>query len=199
MELPPYRAPTFRGLLWHVWEKTWLYVKKAGTIILTASILIWAITTFPAYNAPPGQEQDSAAEAEAALEHSFAGQLGKTIEPFFSSMGFDWKIAAASVTGFAAKEVIVSTLGILYRVGAEEDEENEGLRKALQQDPHWSPLTAFVLMLFTLIIPPCFAALATIKAEIGWKWLGFELAFLLILGWALSTIVFQIGSLAGSG
>jgi ferrous iron transport protein B len=199
MELPPYRAPTFRGLLWHVWEKTWQYVKKAGTIILASSILIWAITSFPVYNAPPDLEEGSVAEVEAALEHSFAGQLGKAIEPIFSSMGFDWKIAAASVTGFAAKEVIVSTLGILYRVGAEENEESEGLRKALRQDPHWSPLTAFVLMLFTLIIPPCFAALATIKAEIGWKWLGFELAFLLILGWALCTIVFQIGSLAGLG
>jgi ferrous iron transport protein B len=98
-----------------------------------------------------------------------------------------------------AKEVIVSTLGILYRVGAEETEESEGLRKAIRQDPEMSPLSALVFMLFTLIIPSCFAALATIRAEIGWKWLGFEAAFLLVLGWAVCAAVYQLGSLAGLG
>jgi ferrous iron transport protein B len=114
-------------------------------------------------------------------------------------MGFDWKLATASVTGFAAKEVIVSTLGILYRVGTEETEESEGLRDAIRQDPNINPLSAFVFMLFTLIIPPCFAALATIRAEIGGKWLCFEVVFLLLLGWTLCTIVFQIGSAGGLG
>ncbi|AEF85391.1 ferrous iron transport protein B [Treponema primitia ZAS-2] len=199
MELPPYRSPTLRGILWHVQEKTWLYVKKAGTIILASAILIWAITSFPAYEPPPGLAEDSVQATEAALEHSYAGRLGKFIVPIFRPMGFEWKLAAASVTGFAAKEVIVSTLGILYRVGAEETEESEGLRDAIRQDPDMSPLAAFVFMLFTLIIPPCFAALATIKAEIGWKWLGFELVFLLALGWVLCTIVFQVGSLIGLG
>jgi ferrous iron transport protein B len=199
MELPPYRAPTAQGILWHVWEKTWLYVKKAGTIILASAILIWAITSFPAYEPPAGQAGDSVATAEAALEQSYAGRLGHFIVPVFRPMGFEWKLAAASVTGFAAKEVIVSTLGILYRVGTEEDEESEGLRDAIQQDPDMNPLAAFVFMLFTLIIPPCFAALATITAEIGWKWLGFEVLFLLILGWTLCTIVYQLGSLFGLG
>ncbi|GHT59794.1 ferrous iron transport protein B [Spirochaetia bacterium] len=199
MELPPYRAPTLQGILWHVWEKTWLYVKKAGTIILASAILIWAITSFPAYEAPAGEAEDSVVNVEATLEHSYAGQLGHFIVPVFRPMGFEWKLAAASVTGFAAKEVIVSTLGILYRVGTEEDEESEGLRDAIRQDPDMSSLAAFVFMLFTLIIPPCFAALATIKAEIGWKWLGFEVLFLLILGWTLCTIVYQLGSLFGLG
>ncbi|MDR2029446.1 MAG: ferrous iron transport protein B [Treponema sp.] len=228
MELPPYRAPTLRGVLWHVWEKTWQYVKKAGTIILASAILIWALTSFPSYEASAGERDalmasylaehpgaakagaagqapmDSAAEAwletalaEAALEQSYAGRLGKFIAPVFKPLGFDWKIAAASVTGFAAKEVIVSTLGILYRVGAEEDAESEDLRDAIRRDPNMSPLAAFVLMLFTLIIPPCFAALAAIRAEIGWKWLGFELVFLLILGWVLCGIVYQVGLLGG--
>ncbi|GHT68601.1 ferrous iron transporter B [Spirochaetia bacterium] len=199
MELPPYRAPTPQGILWHVWEKTWLYVKKAGTIILASAILIWAITSFPAYEPAPGAAEESVVNAEAALEHSYAGQLGHFIVPVFRPMGFEWKLAAASVTGFAAKEVIVSTLGILYRVGTEEDEESEGLRDAIRQDPDMNPLAAFVFMLFTLIIPPCFAALATIKAEIGWKWLGFEVLFLLVLGWTLCTIVYQLGSLFGLG
>jgi ferrous iron transport protein B len=220
MELPPYRAPTLRGILWHVWEKTWQYMKKAGTIILASAILIWAITSFPSYelsapeadalrlthireNPAAGEEETEAwintITAEKALEHSYAGRLGKTIVPFFKPLGFDWKLATASVTGVAAKEVVVSTLGILYRVGAEETEESEGLRDAISRDPNMNPLTAFVFMLFILIIPPCFAALATIKAEIGWKWLGFELVFLLALGWALCFIVYQVGSLGLGG
>jgi ferrous iron transport protein B len=224
MELPPYRAPTLRGVLWHVWDKTFQYIKKAGTIILASAILIWAITSFPAYEIPGeeyrelaaayraehppeeggGAEEEAAlaawiaaAAAQSALEQSYAGRLGKVIEPLFRPLGFDWKIGVASVTGFAAKEVVVSTLGILYRVGGEEDGESQGLRDAIRRDPNMRPLTALVLMLFILIIPPCFAALATIRAEIGWKWLGFELAFLLLLGWTLCFLVYQIGSFAG--
>jgi ferrous iron transport protein B len=195
MELPPYRAPTLRGVLWHVWEKTWLYVKKAGTVILTSAILVWAITSFPSYNKSETETAETAAQN--ALVSSYAGRLGHFIEPVFRPLGFDWKVAIASVTGFAAKEVIVSTLGILYQVGAEDDGENASLQEAIRSDSHMRPLIAFVLMLFTLIIPPCFAALATIKAELGLKWLGFELVFLTGLGWALCFIVYQIGNLAG--
>lgn len=220
MELPPYRAPTLRGVLWHVWEKTWQYAKKAGTIILAAAILIWAIISFPSYEAdevsleawtnefvsrnPAADAEELGAfletsSAEAALEQSLAGRMGRFIEPFFRPLGFDWKIAVASVTGFAAKEVVVSTMGVLYRVGMEEDEESESLRDALKSDPIFNPLVAFVLMLFTLIIPPCFAALGAIRAELGWKWMGFAIGFMLVLGWVLSFAVFQIGSLAGIG
>lgn len=218
MELPPYRAPTVGGVLWHVGEKTWQYAKKAGTVILAASVLIWAITTFPSYELPEAEAAAVAAEfvaanpgaggeavaaavqtasAEAALEQSYAGRIGKAIEPAFAPLGFDWKIAVATVTGFAAKEVVVSTLGVLYSVGTEETEESEGLWDALRADPTFNPLVAFVLMLFTLIIPPCFAALAVTKQELGWKWLGFSFVFLLGLGWILGFAVFQIGTLAG--
>ncbi|QQO10344.1 ferrous iron transport protein B [Breznakiella homolactica] len=220
MELPPYRAPTLRGVLWHVWEKTWMYVKKAGTIILASSILIWLITYFPTYepsdeyieelsvtfmaeNPGSGEEEAEAwvetAVANSAIEYSFAGRLGKFIEPVFRPLGFDWKIGVASITGFAAKEVVVSTLGILYSIGTEENEESESLREAIHNDPNMSPLVAFVFMLFTLIIPPCFAAMAAIKAEIGWKWLGFELVFQLLLGWTLCFLVYQIGMFGGLG
>jgi ferrous iron transport protein B len=195
-----------------------MYMKKAGTVILSASILIWAITTFPVYemsgaekaeitaafNAENPSADSGALEkylesvaAQNSLQGSIAGQLGHFIEPVFRPMGFDWKIAVASVTGFAAKEVIVSTLGILYRVGGGEEEENAGLRDAIRNDSHMRPLVAFVFMLFTLIIPPCFAALAAMKAEIGPKWVAFEIGFLFALGWLLCFIVYQAGSLAG--
>lgn len=218
MELPPYRAPTVMGVLWHVWEKTWQYVKKMGTVILAASILVWAITTFPTYESDPDAREAmkkeflasnpgadeaaavshlEAAEAEAALEYSIAGRIGKVVEPAFKPLGFNWKVAAATVTGFAAKEVVVSTLGILYSVGAEESEESASLQDALRRDPDFNPLVAFVLMLFTLTIPPCFAALAAIRAELGWKWLAFAFAFMLGVGWTLGVVIYQVGMLAG--
>jgi ferrous iron transport protein B len=220
MELPPYRAPTARGVVWHVWDKSWQYMKKAGTVILAASVLIWAVTTFPVWEPSDaeldalaatwdaGRAQSSSlsedevraawletAAAEAAMEYSVAGRLGKFIEPAVRPLGFDWKVGVATVTGFAAKEVVVSTLGILYRVGTEETEESESLRDALRNDATWNPLVAFVLMLFMLIIPPCFASLATIRAELGWKWLGFSFAYLLTVGWFVGFAVYQVGSL----
>lgn len=214
MELPPYRAPTARGVVWHVWDKSWQYIKKAGTVILAASVLIWAITTFPVWEPSEAElealassvladEEDSeawleTAVAEASMAYSVAGRLGKFIEPAVRPLGFDWKVGVATVTGFAAKEVVVSTLGILYRVGIEETEESESLRDALRNDPTWNPLVAFVLMLFMLIIPPCFASLATIRAELGWKWLGFSSAYLLTVGWVVGFAVYQIGSLVVS-
>ncbi len=218
MELPPYRSPTLSGVLWHVWEKSWQYIQKAGTVILAASILIWAVTSFPVYSPSTAemaalQAEFTAAHPEAdqtardawidtvgverSLEYSIAGRIGKILEPVVRPLGFDWKVAVATVTGFAAKEVVVSTLGILYRVGTDETEESEGLRTALRKDPVWNPLVALVMMLFILVIPPCFATLATVKAELGWGWLGFLVAFLLALGWLLGFAVYQVGSLAG--
>jgi ferrous iron transport protein B len=157
-------------------------------VILASAILVWAITSLPAR-----------AVEEGGLARSAAGSIGKFIEPVFKPLGFDWKIAVATVTGFAAKEVVVSTLGVLYSVGTEETEDSEGLRDALRSDPTFNPLVAFVLMLFTLTIPPCFAALATIKSELGWRWLGFAFLFMLAVGWVLGFAVYQAGSLAGLG
>lgn len=218
MELPPYRAPTLSGVLWHVWEKTWHYIQKAGTVILASSVLIWIVTNVPAYKPDqaeldslarsylathPGAGDDEAAShikalvAERTLSGSLAGTIGRFMEPAFRPLGFDWKIAVATVTGFAAKEVVVSTLGVLYAVGTGGTEGNEGLRGALKADPGFNPLVAFALMLFVLVIPPCFATLATIRAELGWKWLGVSIAFMLSLGWVLGFAVYQLGSLAG--
>jgi ferrous iron transport protein B len=220
MELPPYRAPTLSGVLWHVWEKTASYVKKMGTVIMTASILVWAITTFPmthmseaefaateaTYLAQnPGADEASAqayaelADSDFAIERSAAGYIGKFIQPVFAPIGFDWKLSIATITGFAAKEAIVSTMGILYRAPESEEGGTGTLESALRADPSWSPLLAIVLMIFTLAIPPCVAALATIKGELGWKWLCFEIVFLLAVGWVLGFAVFQVGSLLGLG
>ena len=99
------------------------------------------------------------------------------------------------VTGFAAKEVIVSTLGILYGVGQNDSEESESLRSALQQDPAWNPLVAFVLMLFVLVIPPCFAAQATMRSELGWAWWALSVVSLLVFGWLLGFAIYQLGML----
>jgi ferrous iron transport protein B len=213
MELPPYRAPTLKGIAWHVREKTMSYVKKAGTVILAASVLIWALTAFPAY--APSAEELAGLRSEAVAQHpglgpaeadreigalvarrrtegSAAGMIGKFIEPAFRPLGFDWKLAVATVTGFAAKEVTVSTLGVLYGSG---ENGNQGLIAALRADPGFNPATAFAFMLFTLAIPPCLAALATIRSELGWKWLGFAFAFMLGVGWLLAFASHGIGAL----
>jgi ferrous iron transport protein B len=214
MELPPYRLPTLRGLLWHVRDKTWQYTKKAGTVILGASLLIWVLTNFPSLpdripeSGPTDQATFAVADrtqAEARLEYSFAGRIGKFIEPAVAPLGFTWKIGVASLTGFAAKELVVSTLGILYGVGegsAEGDAssaEGEGLRQALRDDPALNPLVAAVLMLVILIMPPCFAALATLRAEAGWKWLGFELVYGFGLAWIAGYALHTVGSILFPG
>jgi ferrous iron transport protein B len=219
MELPPYRIPTLRGVLWHVWEKTQQYVRKMGTIILAMAVLVWVITTFPLLPVDSARSSSLAAryqashpdaspdkvsahmktaEAEEALAYSAAGRVGKFIEPVMAPLGFNWKLGVATVTGFAAKEVVVSTLGILYQVGTEESAESTGLRGALAASPEFSPLVALVLMLTTLVFPPCVASLATIKGELGWKWLGFVFLYLIVLGWVLGAAVYQIGSLLGA-
>jgi ferrous iron transport protein B len=188
MELPPYRMPTLSGMLWHVRDKTWQYFQRAGTVILAASILIWGITSFPK---PPAS---AAATAEQALAYSCAGRLGRSIEPVIRPLGFDWKIGIATITGFAAKEVVVSTLGVLYKVGAAQGAKSEPLRQALRNDKTFNPLVAFGLMLFMLLIPPCLAAQAAIRAEIGWQWLGFFVLYSLSVAWCVCFAVHQLGT-----
>jgi ferrous iron transport protein B len=205
MELPPYRMPTLKGILWHIGSKTAAYMKKAGTVILAAALIIWAITTFP--RLPESEIARISAEAAAgdtdvtiatrSMEYSLAGRIGKVIEPVVRPLGFNWKVGVAALTGFAAKEVVVSTLGILYGTGTEETEESQSLREALAADAGFTPLSAYALMLFILILAPCFATLATIKAELGWKWLGFAFAYTTGLAWIISFLVFQAGKLFG--
>ena len=200
MELPPYRLPTWRGIFWHVWGKTWNYMKKAGTIILAASMMIWLITTFPA---PPKASLPAGAEArelsEYRLEYSIAGRIGKFLEPAIRPLGFNWKVGVALIPGFTAKELVVSTLGILYGGDTIDGEETESLREALRRDPGMNPLTAIVLMVFILVMPPCFASLATIRAEAGNKWLVFQVLYSFALAWAVSFIVKIVGGFIVGG
>ena len=202
MELPPYRMPTLAGLWWHVRDKTQQYIRKAGTVLLAASILIWVLVTFPRPTPADIAAHTNQTAIQSTdykritLEHSIAGRLGKVVEPLVKPMGFDWKIAISAITGFAAKEAVVSTLGVLYTTGSNTA---QSLSQELRADRTFNPLVAFVLMLFTLIAPPCIAALSTLRAEAGNKWLGFSFVYSICMAWLLCTAVYQTGRMLGIG
>jgi len=221
MELPPYRLPTVRGVLTHMWQRGWLYLKKAGTIILGISILLWALTTFPGLpqeQAERFEKEKQAVEAtitdeekkkekitsienamtEASLKGSIAGRIGHALEPVLKPMGFDWKIGTALIGAFAAKEVFVAQLGIVYSVGKEANEESSELRDQLRAN--YTPLVAFCIMLFCLVSAPCMATIAVTRRESNsWKWALFQLAGLTVMAWILTVIVFQAGRVLGIG
>jgi ferrous iron transport protein B len=196
MELPPYRMPTLRGVAIHMWERAGLYLKKAGTIILAVSVILWALTSFPKMrNADP---QVSPEERQAAeLSHTMAGRVGHAMEPFIKPLGFDWRIGTAMIGAFAAKEVFVAQMGIVYSVG-EADEESESLRDKLRAN--YTPLVGFCIMLFMLISAPCMATIAVTKRESNsWKWALFQLGGLTVMAYVLTLLVFQAGSILGIG
>jgi len=207
MELPPYRLPTFKGLAIHTWERTWQYIKKAGTVILGISIILWAMMTFPRLDhsqmgdpVQAGTRQAAAQtageahvdQASAALRHSIAGRMGTALEPVTRLAGFDWQTNIALVGGFAAKEVVVSTLGTAYSLGDVDPEDAGSLSERLQSSPGWGPITAFSLILFTIFYSPCFVAVVCIAKEAGsWKWGAFSMAFNTLLALGVSILFFQ--------
>ncbi|MGI6656559.1 MAG: ferrous iron transport protein B [Desulfobulbus sp.] len=217
MELPPYRLPTVRGLLTHTWERVWQYVKKAGTVILAISILLWAAMTFPGLSeeqAAPfaaqrarieakvwDTEEDKQqallavdhAEAEKALEHSAAGRLGVAIGPVMGLAGFDWRTNIALIGGFAAKEVVVSTLGTAYAMGAVDADDSAGLSQRLARDAAWTPLAAISFIAFVLLYAPCFVTVVVTGREVGWKWAAFGLVFNTALAYLVAVTIFQVG------
>jgi ferrous iron transport protein B len=199
MELPPYRLPTVQGLLLKMWERGWLYLKKAGTIILMISILIWAGFTFPRSEPGEGMNQGSAAAAQ--MERSFAGRFGKFIEPAVKPLGMDWRGGVALLSGAAAKEVVVSTLGTIYSLGEVDPEETGLLKDALRKDPDWSPLKALTFLVFCLIYLPCVVAMAVFYRESGSriKWTLFLIVWTAIMAWVMSFMVYQGGKLLGWG
>jgi len=238
MELPPYRLPTFKGLLIHTWTRTWQYIKKAGTVILGISIILWAFMTFPGLpesrtanyeaerqaqlSANPlistelEQNQSGtklsleasrlkdklqalyAAEAEDSLQYSVAGRLGRALEPLSRFAGFDWRTNIALVGGFAAKEVIVSTLGTAYSLGEVDPEASGSLAKKLASSSKWRPLTAVALIIFIMFYSPCFVTVVCIAREAGsWRWGLFSIAFNTFLASFLAISVFQIGRILG--
>ena len=291
MELPPYRAPTFKGLLIHTWERTWQYIKKAGTVILGISILLWAMMTYPGlpdervrlfdereeeirtaflarpevgalipdrrtleevdrvasiligsrnaddleilddiekdpvsgilreifFTAPAQTEESGKTLRSAYTEYrqrlaewegtrnreaflsTAAGRIGHALEAITAPLGFDYKTNIALVGGFAAKEVIVSTLGTAYSLGETQAPEQGFLSRRLQNDPSWNPLRAFALILFTMLYVPCFVTVLVIRKESSWKWAAFSIGFNLMVAYAVTFVVYQAGLLLGIG
>lgn len=258
MELPPYRIPTLKGVLMQMWERSWLYLKKAGTIILFVSIVMWSLTVFPLFpedkiaeyeqglpeleqvveektaelaeigyvvmtdenmqeaesiNSKLSERELAKAEkisseleaasmqiedinnkiAEAKLEYSAAGRIGKFIEPVLAPIGFDWKIGTALIGAFAAKEVFVAQMGIVYSLG-EAGEDSDALRDKLREN--YSPLVGFAIMVFALLSAPCMATFAIVKRESNsWKWAFFQFFGMTVTAYIVTLIIYQTGKL----
>ncbi len=194
MELPPYRLPTFRSLAIHMWHRAWMFLKKAGTVILAISIVLWVLATFPR---TPQEAVAGLGEMEAQqykLEHSVMGVMGKGIEPVIRPLGFDWKIGTALIGATAAKEVFVSQLGIVYAVG----DEQEGLSLRGKLKERYSPLVGLCVMLFCLISAPCVATIAMTRQETGsWGWALGQFLGLTVLAYSVTLIVYQAGRVLG--
>ncbi len=214
MELPPYRTPTARSVLLHIWERTILYLRKAGTVILTASVVMWFLMSFPRdarvgtglQSAPAAPRTASAGLAGSPemgtpdaiapvagarinpLALTYAGRFGQLIEPVFAPLGFDWKVGIALVAGFTAKEVIVSTFATTYAVeGAKGPDAIENLKEALRRDPNLNPVKAYGLMLFILIYVPCLAVLGVTRREAGsWLWVVVMVVYTTGLAWSVT-------------
>ena len=219
MELPPYRVPTVKGLFIHTWERTWQYIKKAGTVILGISILLWAMMTYPGlpenklaeFEAMREQAVSSGAgedallridslEAEDGLRYSLAGRIGRALEPLTHFAGFDWRTNIALVGGFAAKEVIVSTLGTAYSLGEVDPENTTSLTDRLAEDRHWNPVSALAFLFFIMFYSPCFVTVVAIAKEAGsWKWAFFSMGFNTVFAFTMAVGIFQLGTLLGLG
>ena len=167
MELPPYRFPTTKAIFRHTWEKGKQYLKKMGGVILVASIIVWAMGYFGTMGVAP------------SLEESFIGMLGKAVEPVFLPQGFNWRLDVSLIAGVGAKEIVASTIGVLYT------------------GPYdFSQLTAYCFLLFVLIYFPCIATIVAIRHENGsWRWAFFAAIYTTVLAWVVTAIVYQVGSL----
>lgn len=232
MELPPYRMPTIKSLLIHMWDRSKMFLKKMGGIILVGSVIVWALSVFPRtiqysydyeakinkIHASYATERLNAGETyregiekkkEAALaqilraknaeqtEKSYMGRIGKLLAPVFAPIGIDWRGGVALLTGFVAKEIVVSTMGVLY--AAEEDGESEALKNALLSSK-MTPLSALAMMIFVLLYLPCLATVAAIRRETGsYKWMFFSIAYSTSIAWIAAFCVYQGGKAMGLG
>jgi len=223
MELPPYRMPTAMGLILHTWERGWQYVKKAGTVILAISVLIWAMMTFPTLtpeqSAPPETtiaflqakidaatndadrlEQEAALKdaelhyKELALTNSLAGRIGMAIEPVTAWAGFDWRTNIALLGGIAAKEVIVSTLATAHALS---DEEDQGFAARIATAPGWNGSVAVSLMIFVLLYSPCFVTVVAISREASWGWAAFSVVFNTAFAFTVATAAYHLSLALG--
>lgn len=210
MELPPYRFPTWKAIGRHTWEKGKQYLKKMGGIILVASIIVWALGYFPHTDDPSVSNQQQ-------QEQSYIGRVGRAVEPVFRPMGFNWKLDVGLLAGVGAKEIVASTMGVLYsNDDSFKDDSNFSsesgkyvkLHELITQDVAQlhgisyekaqpiATLTAFCFLLFVLLYFPCIATIAAIKGETGsWRWALFAAGYTTALAWVVSAVVFQIGCL----
>ncbi|MFL6335311.1 MAG: ferrous iron transport protein B [Pyrinomonadaceae bacterium] len=232
LELPPYRVPNFMNVLHTMKSRSWLFVKRAGTVILTISILLWALMTFPRSAVKPlpdaqegaavqamretgveakGEPAPLTAKAEgntadegAQLQQSYAGRLGRVLEPVIAPLGFDWKMGIGLVASFAARETIVSTLSIVYNVGKDTEAESpsliEAVRNAKRPDgsPAWTPLVAVSMMVFFVLACQCMSTVAVVRRETNsWRWPLFMVAYMLVIAYVASFVTYQGGKLLG--
>ncbi len=192
MELPSYRVPTLRSVASHMWNKGAQYLRKIGTVILLASIIIWGLGYFPLRDGEPSAER---------LEHSYIGRIGHAIEPIVRPMGFDWRIGASLVSGLAAKEIVVSSMAVISHSDDDVESLGETLRKQTytsgprQGEKVYTPLVAYALMVFILLYFPCIGVIATIRKEAGGGWAAFTVFYTTAVAWLMSFVVYQIGSL----
>lgn len=227
MELPTYRLPTLRNVLYHMWDKTQHYIKKIGTIILIGVVIIWALEYFPRetentkdfHSKIENIQQNTSLNLEEKentitdlnqqlesdrLSNSYLGSFGKLIEPVMRPLGFDWKMSIALVAGLPAKEIVISTMGVLYQTGDEETTIN--LQRKLQNEKHkvgkrkgqdvFTSPSALAFLIFILIYFPCIGVVAAIKNESGsWKWAAFSVIYTTTLAWIAAFAVYNIGNL----
>jgi ferrous iron transport protein B len=214
MELPNYRLPNFRNVVMNMFQSGWMFVKRAGTIILAISIILWGLMTFPrqtnVYINTPNVEdlaeaQQSFQQSE-QLKNSYAGQIGHLIEPVIKPLGFDWKIGVALIASFAAREVLVSTLGMIYSGEKEATEESESLKTAILDEkkadgtPVWTPLTAITLMVFFVLAIQCMSTVAVVRRETNsWAWTLFMVGYMTGLAYFAALVTYQGGKLLGFG
>jgi ferrous iron transport protein B len=225
MELPPYRMPNLRTVFQNMFTRSGLFIKRAGTVILALSIILWGLTAFPRVENKETElanrtvisaesEQQFAVEnqlsqeekAALQLQNSYAGRIGHFIEPVIEPLGFNWKIGVALVASFAAREVLVSTLSIIYNVGKDQTEESETLINAIRNaknddgTPTWTPLTALTLMVFFVLAMQCMSTVAVVRRETNsWSWAFFMIAYMTGLAYVAAFLTYQGGKLLGFG
>ncbi len=218
MEFPPYRRPTFKTGLLMMWERAKIYLRKIGGVILVASIIIWFLGAFPqldqysqdyagqiaqleTLNSPEATEQAARLQAQRQSEeikNSYIGRLGNLIHPIIEPLGFNWQMGIGLITGFVAKEVVVSTLGVLYQLGGDVDENSTSLMNVLSDPINGiTPLAAYAFLVFVLLYTPCISVMAAMRREIGARWMWLGMAAQLAIPWIAAFAIYRIGSIIG--
>ncbi|MDR1926650.1 MAG: ferrous iron transport protein B [Endomicrobium sp.] len=198
MELPPYHLPALKGLLLKMWERSWMYVRKAGTLIVFTSILIWVMFAYP--KSPINENLNKNEQSALQVEYSVAGKIGQLLEPLFKPIGMERSKAVALISGFVAKEIIVSTFGTIYSIG-DDSENTRSLKEKIANSRDWSPLKGITFLIFCLIYTPCIASVVVFFKEAGsnYKWLVMLIVGNTAFAWIASFIVFQLGTLLKIG